>query len=123
MIPFSLSKPTIRLMPLTGALTALLLVATLGACSSGPSLGDTIRAQGAELASIGDRWSEGDELIQEAEEQIEDGQDMILKGRKLTRNGEELVDEGNKNIQRGQELKRVAEASYRQKTGNELPTN
>ena len=123
MTQFSIDRPAYRLMPFTGALVALLLVALLGACSSGPSLGDSIRAQGVELAAIGDQWSEGDELIEEGEEQVEDGQDMIKNGRKMAQKGERLVDEGNENIQRGQELKRVAEASYRKKTGKDLSTN
>lgn len=119
----SFDKSTLRLTPLTGALAALLLVSSLGACSSTPTLGDSIRAQGAELATIGDQWSEGNDLIEEGREQIEDGQDMVAKGKRLISKGEALAEKGEDNVQRGQEMKRGAEATYRQKTGRELPTS
>jgi hypothetical protein len=94
----------------------LFLVAALGACSTGPSLGEAMRAQGVELAAIGDQWTEGDELVEEGQEQVEDGQAMIKKGNKL-------VDKGEANIERGEQMRRTAEGSYRDKTGKDLPIN
>ena len=110
------SRIAARLQPLCGALLALLLIAALGACSSGPSLGEAMRAQGVELAAIGDQWTEGDELVEEGQEQVEDGQTMIKKGRKL-------ADQGEANIERGEKMRRMAEASYRDKTGRDLPVD
>lgn len=117
------SKSAIRVGPLTGVIAASMLVVSLGACSSTPTLGDSMRAQGVELASIGDQWSKGDDLIDEGREQIEDGQDMVARGKKLISKGEALAEQGQDNVQRGQEIKRGAEAAYREKTGRELPNS
>ena len=106
--------------PVGIALTVLLLVASLAACSSKPRLGETIRSQGAELAAIGDQWTEGDDLITEGQEQIDDGQGMISKGKKLINKGENLVDEGRDNVKHGEKMKQQAVSNYRQRTGLEL---
>ena len=101
--------------PLGGTLLVSIMLAFLGGCSSTPSLGDAMRAQGVELAAIGEQWTEGDDLVDEGEEQIEDGRAMI-------EDGKELVSQGEANIREGQDLKRTAELTYRNKTGKELPT-
>jgi len=122
-MPFLFAKKAISCAtPFGSAILALIMVAALGACSSAPSLGDAMRAQGVELAAIGDQWTEGDALIDEGEDQIEDGKTMIAEGRELIDDGEDLVDEGEVNIREGQDLRRTAEVTYNNKTGKELPT-
>jgi hypothetical protein len=116
MLHFPMVRPAGHLTSLGGALIALILLAALSACSSGPSLGEAMRAQGVELAAIGDQWTEGDGLVEEGQEQVEDGEAMIKKGRKL-------VEKGEANIERGEKMRRTAEASYRDKTGKDPPTN
>ena len=98
-------------------LASMAAMSVLAGCSSSePKLGDAIRAQGVELAAIGDQWTEGDDLIDEGRDQVERGQDMINEG-------EGLIETGRDNIKRGQQAKQQAELSYRQKTGQELPVN
>lgn len=106
---------TRRMSTFSGPLLVSIMLAFLGGCSSTPSLGDAMRAQGVELAAIGEQWSEGDDLLEEGEEQLEDGRTMIEEGK-------ELVSQGEANIREGQDLKRTAELTYRNKTGKELPT-
>lgn len=122
MVSIMLSKPaTGRAHSVGTALAVLLLTASLAACSSKPRLGDTIRSQGVELAAIGDRWSEGDDLVDNGREQIEDGQDMVAKGNKMIAKGEKLLEKGRDNVTRGQQMKQQAESTYRTRTGQELP--
>jgi len=104
-------------------LAVMLLSASVAACSSGkPRLGDTIRAQGNELSAIGDRWTEGDDLIDNGHEKVEDGQEMIAEGNALISEGKALVELGGDDLTRGQQMKQQAEATYRSQTGLELPT-
>ena len=90
-------------------------VLMLAGCGKPDTLGTAIRGQGQELAAIGDRWSEGDDLIEEGREQIDDGNEMID-------DGHDLIREGEKNMERGKAMKLQAEEDYRVRTGKELPT-
>ena len=99
----------------TALLALMMLPLFVVGCSKRSTLGTVISSQGAEIAAIGDKWSEGDELVETGEDQIERGNDMIAKGRKLIREGEDNIDLGN-------EMKSEAEKDYRTRTGKDLPT-
>ncbi len=123
MSPYQTNIPLTPLRPLGMMMVALLLVSALSACSSKtPTLGETMRNQGIELAAIGDQWTEGDMLVSEGEQQLDDGKAMIEDGRELMNDGDGLVDQGEANIRKGQNLKRTAEVAFRDKTGRDLPT-
>lgn len=97
------------------ALSVALLALFLAGCSDrSPTLGTLISAEGAGLAAIGERWTEGDELAASGRRDIERGNEMIEEGRNLIRRGEGKVD-------RGIEMKADAAAEYETETGRELP--
>ena len=98
---------------LLGVLAILPLV--VSGCAQRSTLGTAIAAEGAEIAEIGDKWSEGQELIDKGRDQIDDGNEMIEDGR-------DLIELGEDNIELGKKMKQEAEAEYTAKTGKKLPT-
>ncbi len=106
------SRPKYKLGLLAVSILTLVMVA--GCSKTEPKLGDVIRDQGVELATIGDQWTEGSGLIEEGRDQIDQGQDMISEG-------ERLLETGRDNVKRGEQAKQQAELTYREKTGQELP--
>jgi hypothetical protein len=86
----------------------------LAGCSQESTLGTQMVAEGSGIAAIGDRWTEGDKLVQQGRSEIERGNEMIAEGRQLVRSGEA-------NVQRGESMKAEAEADYQAQTGSELP--
>ncbi|MEZ5823915.1 MAG: hypothetical protein R3C97_03985 [Geminicoccaceae bacterium] len=97
------------------ALIALaVLPLALGGCAKQSTLGNAISAEGAEIAAIGDKWSEGSDLIEKGQDQITDGNEMIEDGR-------DLIDRGEDNIALGKKIKKEAEAEYSARTGKKLP--
>ncbi len=95
-------------------LAVLILPMLAMGCAKKSTLGSAISAQGAEIASIGANWDEGDELLETGQEQIDEGNAMISKGRKL-------IKEGENNLLLGAKMKTDAETAYKARTGQELP--
>lgn len=90
-----------RLPSLTLALGS---IALLGGCASGePTFGERLEAEGAGLAAIGERWTEGQEKLERGEELIEEGKDLVEEGRKKQKKGRHLVEEGRRLIEESEE--------------------
>ena len=77
-------------------LMVVLAGAALSGCAStGPSFGDSVKAQGNAVAEIGEQW--------------EKGQAKIRKGNKLVRNGNEQIAEGKENVADGTSMVKTGE--------------
>lgn len=84
------------------------LALLLGGCASdpvpepapGPILsGDQMLRESQGIASLGDRWKKGKQLID--------------RGNVLVREGQNKIDEGNRMIEEGQKIQRESEESYK----------
>ncbi len=93
------------------------VVAVLVGCSSSPdetTFGGRLEAQGGAVAEIGEKWSEGAELIADGAALVEEGEDDLSRGRRLVRSGEGDIDKGRDMMRRGERLQAEAEAAYRE---------
>lgn len=89
------------------ATLVVLAASVLSACASKPdpnSFGGRLLQEGGDVASIGERWNDGQAMIAEGREMIEDGEDEISAGRKLIKRGESRIDDGETQIARGKRL-------------------
>jgi len=98
----------------SGTVALMAALIAVAGCAQRTTLGTMIAAEGSEIAAIGERWSEGDLLVEKGEGQIARGNQMIKDGR-------DLIEEGRGNVARGQELKADAERQYEARTGKALP--
>lgn len=76
----------------------------LAGCASDPApdpilSGDLMLRESQGMASLGDRWKKGKQLID--------------KGNTLVREGQNKIDEGNRLIEEGQKIQRESEESYK----------
>lgn len=81
----------------------------LAACATNrePTYGERIQDEGSSLKAVGERWSEGEALVEKGEKRIEDGQKKIRDGERMIEEGREMVSEGSK-------LMRDAKLDYEQ---------
>ncbi|WP_404381141.1 hypothetical protein [Caenispirillum salinarum] len=85
---------------------ALLAAAALAACTAGEaSFGERLRTEGQETAAVGDRWIEGQQMV-------ERGEKLIREGRKDVRSGERKIDKGEDLVEDGREMMARAERTY-----------
>jgi hypothetical protein len=84
----------------------LVLLASLAACSTPPTFGERLQAEGAQVRELGESWSRGAELVDRGERMIDDGERMISRG-------EQRVAEGRDMVRRGERLMRESERAYR----------
>ena len=82
------------------------LALLLGGCASDPVpvpepilSGDQMLRESQGIASLGDRWKKGKQLID--------------RGNLLVREGQNKIDEGNRMIEEGQKIQRESEESYK----------
>jgi len=87
-------------------LVAVCLALQLGGCASDPVLtqepivsGEQMLRESQGIASLGDRWKKGKQLVE--------------KGDALVREGKSKIDEGNRMIQEGERIKLESEESYK----------
>jgi len=85
-------------------ITLLALPLLFSACSSDPTLGDQLIAQGESTRALGEQWNKGKAMIS-------DGEEMQEKGHKMVKEGEKLIRKGEKSVERGKELKAASEAA------------
>ena len=86
------------------SITCLALL--LGGCASDPVpapepilSGDQMLRESQGIASLGDRWKKGKQLVE--------------RGNILVREGQNKIDEGNRMIEEGEKIKRESEQSYK----------
>tara|TARA_R110002073_G_scaffold313274_2_gene485113 strand:+ start:616 stop:948 length:333 start_codon:yes stop_codon:yes gene_type:complete len=101
-------------------IVTFIVLLVLGACSSTKenSFGDKLIGQGAEVREIGEKWSDGEELIAEGAELIEDGEDDVADGESLISKGKSKVSKGESFIKKGNKMKVEAEEEYRLRDGS-----
>jgi len=82
------------------------LALQLGGCASDPVLtqepivsGEQMLRESQGIASLGDRWKKGKQLVE--------------KGDALVREGKSKIDEGNRMIEEGERIKLESEESYK----------
>ena len=87
-------------------LVTVCLALQLGGCASDPVLtqdpivsGEQMLRESQGIASLGDRWKKGKQLVE--------------KGDALVREGKSKIDEGNRMIQEGERIKLESEESYK----------
>ncbi|MCX7097005.1 MAG: hypothetical protein NTV43_03750 [Methylococcales bacterium] len=89
-------------------LSSACLVLLLGGCAadpvpvSGPApilSGEQMLRESQGIASLGDRWKKGKQLVD--------------RGNVLVRQGQNQIDEGNRLIEEGQKIQRESEESYK----------
>lgn len=91
------------------------LLATLGACASGPdtsTFGGALQVQGGNLEPIGSDWTRGAELIAQGQERKTDGERELDRARNLERSGNRAVSRADREIAQGQQLQAQAERRY-----------
>ncbi len=86
------------------SLTMACLVLFLGGCAADPApepvlSGDQMLRESQGIASLGDRWQKGKQLVD--------------RGNALVREGQSKIDEGNRLIDEGEKIKRESEESYK----------
>jgi hypothetical protein len=86
---------------------ALPLASTLilTACSNHHSVGDQMISQSESTKALGDKWNNGEKLI-------EDGNSLIQEGTKLKEEGKQDLLEGKNKIKLGQEMISESKGSY-----------
>ncbi len=92
----------------------------LANCSNKPTFGETLKAQGGDMANIGDKWEKGDRMIKKGQDMIEDGEEMQEDGKEKVEDGQELIEEGQK-LKTGSEQK--YNSTLKQQTVPVAPTN
>jgi hypothetical protein len=87
-------------------LVTVCLALQLGGCASDPVLtqepivsGEQMLRESQGIASLGDRWKKGKQLVE--------------KGDALVREGKSKIDEGNRMIEEGERIKLESEESYK----------
>jgi len=97
------------------ALSTLALTVLLSACSAEkePTFGDIIQGQGVEVKKIGEKWSDGEELVTDGNKLVKDGKEDIEDGEKLLKKGKSKVKKGESKIEKGKRLKKEAEDAYK----------
>jgi hypothetical protein len=68
-------------------IATLLAAITTGCASKAPSFGESVKAEGQAVASIGGKW--------------EEGQSLVRKGNKHIRKGNGQIEDGNENVSEG----------------------
>jgi len=83
-------------------------VATMAAiaCSSKPTIGDQILAQGKDTAAIGTKWNQANQMIA-------DGQGLGVKGRQQIKDGQDNIRKGEAMVSKGRAMMAEAEAQYK----------
>ncbi len=96
-------------------IVSFIVFLALGACSSTKekTFGEKLMGQGAEVGEIGEKWSDGDELLTDGAELIEDGEEDIEDGESLISKGKSKVRKGESYIKKGTKMKADAEEAYR----------
>ena len=76
------------------------------ACSSKPTVGDQILAQGKDTAAIGTKWNQASQMIA-------NGQDLGAKGRQQIKDGQDNIRKGDAMVSKGKAMMAEAEAQYK----------
>jgi hypothetical protein len=86
--------------------TVICLVLLLGGCASEPApapepilSGEQMLRESQGIASLGDRWKKGKQLVD--------------RGNMLVREGQNKMDEGNRMIEEGEKVMRESEENYK----------
>jgi hypothetical protein len=87
------------------AIVTIAAFATVG-CSSKPTVGDQILAQGKDTAAIGTKWNDASEMIAE-------GQNLAAEGREQIKDGQDNIRKGDAMVSKGKAMMAEAEAQYK----------
>ncbi len=78
-------------------LTGLLV---LTGCSSKPTFGERVLAEGESRVALAAQWDKGKEDSIAGEKQVRNGRKLVEKGRSYLRKGEKLIASGNAEVQK-----------------------
>lgn len=99
--------------PMSIFLLSSVLVVT--ACSHAPSVGERMLLQGADSTELGEKWVEGNHLIQKGNIQIDHGKSMVEKGERLIKKGHTKIHDGQGMIEQGNRMKNKSETDFSEK--------
>lgn len=68
----------------------------LVSCAQTSTFGEQVQAEGSNVASIGQKWSDGEKMKLRGEKLIANGTDLQKKGRKMVAKGEGLSEKGQR---------------------------
>jgi hypothetical protein len=91
-------------------------ICSLSLCSCAdkePTFGDKLMLRGDEVHTIGEHWSEGENLTKEGRELILAGRKDINAGNSLISEGKSKITKGDASIINGNQLERKAEKEYK----------
>jgi hypothetical protein len=87
------------------AVVTIAVFTTVG-CSSKPTVGDQILAQGKGTAAIGKKWNDANQMIA-------DGQSLAEDGRQQIKDGQDNIRKGDAMVSKGKAMMAEAEAQYK----------
>ncbi len=95
-------------------LSGLFLFFSLSACSHAPSLGEKMILQGSHTQALGEKWTEGHQLVEKGNKQIKNGEEMLKKGERLVNKGKANIRVGRKMVKQGQKMMEKSESSFQE---------
>jgi hypothetical protein len=95
-------------------LSIIALCVVITACSSEPTVGDQIVAQGKGTAAIGNKWNQGSQMVA-------NGQAMGNKGRQQIKDGQKMIADGDNMVVRGKAMMAEAEQQYKASQAHPRP--
>lgn len=95
------------------ACSLILGLVLLPGCSHQPTLGERMMDQGAGTASLGKQWGTGNDNVQKGQKLIEQGNEMIEDAREELRDGEDKILKGKKLIEQGKQQMEDSERAYK----------
>lgn len=103
---------------------AVVLMASLSACSSAPEKGsfaERLMSRGDQAKGIAKQWDEGQSLVNKGEKMKVDGQKTIDDGKAKITKGERMIEDGDAMIAKGKQMMSDSEGAYQNMRATPIP--
>lgn len=92
----------------TVTIISISLISTLIGCSSPPTIGQQMIAQGSDTQVWGEKWQDGQSLVDK-------GNKKIKHGKKLIASGKDEVSDGKNMVKKGKKIMKKSENAFHEK--------
>ena len=86
------------------AILPLGLLVLASCTSSKPSVGEKLKASGAEYSKLAEQWEEGEKNISKGEKLVKQGEKQVREGEKKIKKGQKLIKQGRADMREVEEL-------------------